>query len=133
MNPTEFDHLWTVIAPLLPKEPPKPKGGRPRLSDKQALRGILFILQTGTPWEHLPREMGCGCGMTCWRRLRQWQAAGVWDRLHAALLATLNSANSFNWQRFSSDSGSVAAPRGAKKPGRTRRTGANGGPSATSS
>ena len=59
------DALWARIAP----EPPKPKGGRPRVSDRAALTGILFVLKTGIPWEYLPAEMGCGSGMTCWRRL----------------------------------------------------------------
>ena len=87
------DELWTIIEPLLPKEPPKPKGGRPRVSDRAALTGILFVLQTGLPWEYLPREMGCGSGMTCWRRLRDWNRAGVWHRLHTLLLGRLGEAD----------------------------------------
>ena len=43
------DALWARIAPLLPPEPPKPKGGRPRVSDRAALTGILFVLKTGIP------------------------------------------------------------------------------------
>ena len=65
------DALWARIAPLLPPEPPKPKGGRPRVSDRAALTGILFVLKTGIPWEYLPAEMACGSGMTCWRRPRR--------------------------------------------------------------
>jgi transposase len=41
----------------------------------------VFVLKSGIPWEMLPKEMGCGSGMTCWRRLREWQEAGVWERL----------------------------------------------------
>ena len=67
-----FDDLWAAIAPLLPPEPPKPKDGRPRLPDRAALIGILFVLKSGLPWEMLPAEMGCGSGMSCWRRLRDW-------------------------------------------------------------
>ena len=52
--------------------------------------GILFVLQTGIPWEYLPQEMGCGSGMTYWRRLREWQEEGVWQRLHGLLLAKLH-------------------------------------------
>ena len=71
-KPIVSDELWTVVEPLLPLEPPKPKGGRPRLPDRAALSGIIFVLRTGIPWELLPQEMGCGSGMTCWRRLRAW-------------------------------------------------------------
>ena len=65
------DELWEIIEPLLPEEPPKPKGGRPRLDDRAALAGIVFVLKSGIPWEMLPKEMGCGSGSTCWRRLRE--------------------------------------------------------------
>lgn len=86
------DALWAIIEPLIPPEPPKPKGGRPRLDDRAALTGILFVLRTGIPWELLPVEMGCGSGMTCWRRLHEWHQAGVWERLHRVLLDRLGYA-----------------------------------------
>ena len=73
------DELWDVVEPLLPQEPPKPKGGRPRIDNRAALTGILFVLKSGIPWEMLPQEMGCGSGMTCWRRLKEWHEAGVWE------------------------------------------------------
>ena len=71
------DALWAELAPLLPPPPPRPKGGRPRVPDRAALTGILFVLKSGIPWEMLPKEMGCGSGMTCWRRLRDWHRAGI--------------------------------------------------------
>jgi transposase len=71
------DELWAIVDPLLPTEPAKPKGGRPRVPDRAALTGIIFVLKSGIPWEMLPEEMGCGSGVTCWRRLRDWQDAGV--------------------------------------------------------
>ena len=70
------DDLWAVIAPLLPPERPKLKGGRPPIPDRAALTGILFVLKTGLPWEYLPAETGCGSGMSCWRRLHDWHRAG---------------------------------------------------------
>src|SRR5512133_2069508 len=70
------DELWEVIEPLLPQWTPSPKGGQPPVTDRAALTGVLFMLKTGLPWEDLPCEMNCGCGMTCWRRLRDWQADG---------------------------------------------------------
>jgi transposase len=71
------DELWEVIEPLLPKEPPKPNGGRPRIDDRAALNGILFVLKSGIPWEMLPKEMDCGSSMTCWRRLKECHEADV--------------------------------------------------------
>jgi transposase len=124
------DQLWAIIEPLLPKEPPKPKGGRPRVNDRAAFTGILFVLKTGIPWEMLPQEMGCGSGMTCWRRLKEWHQAGVWKRLHRALLDRLGKADRIDWSRASLDSASVAAPGGAKRPVPARRTVANGAQSA---
>lgn len=119
------DELWAVIEPLLPAEGPSPKGGRPRLPNRAVLTGILFVLATGIPWEALPPEMGCGSGMTCWRRLRDWQQAGIWERLHLALLERLAQADQLDWTRASIDAGSVPAPGGAKKPGRIQRIAEN--------
>lgn len=124
------EELWERIEPLLPKEPPKPKGGRPRVSNRAALTGILFVLKSGIPWEMLPRELGCGSGMTCWRRLRDWQEAGVWQRLHEVLLRELREYDQIEWSRVSVDAGSVPSPRGGRRQGRTRPTGASSGSSA---
>ena len=115
------DELWAILEQLIPPEPPKPKGGRPRVPDRAVLTGILFILRTGTPWELLPQEMGCGSGSTCWRRLRDWQHAGVWQRLERELLNRLGDADQIDWSRASVDSTGVPAKRGAKRPGRIRR------------
>jgi transposase len=115
------DELWEIIEPLLPKEPPKPKGGRPRIDDPAALSGIVFVLKGGIPWEMLPIEMGCGSGSTCWRRLRDWQEAGVWEKLHRVLLDRLGVAAEIDWERASLDSASVPAKRGDKEPARIRQ------------
>src|SRR6059058_4426390 len=125
------DELWTIIEPLLPEEPPRPKGGRPRVPDRAALTGILFVLKTGLPWEYLPKEMGCGSGMTCWRRLREWQEAGVWQRLHELLLAKLNEADRIDWSRAAIDSSHVRAFGGAKRPARAWSTAQEAAPSTT--
>ena len=124
-KPIVSDELWTAIEPLLPPQKPRPKGGRPPISDRAVLTGILFVLMTGIPWEMLPQQMGCGSGMTCWRRLRDWQKAGVWDRLHKVFLDRLGEADRIDWSRAAIDSSTVPSPGGAKKPGRIQRIAAN--------
>jgi transposase len=130
-EPLVPDDLWDAIEPLLPKEPPKPRGGRPRVPDRAALGGIVFVLRTGCPWRLLPKELGCGSGATCWRRLRDWQVAGVWERLHARVLNWLGDEAAIDWSRASLDSLSVRAKRGASRAGRTRPTVARPVPSTT--
>ena len=124
-KPLVSDDLWAVVAPLLPAEPSKPKGGRPRISDRARLTGIIFVLKSGIPWEMLPQELGCGAGVTCWRRLRDWQQAGVWDRLHHTLLDRLGEADRIDWSRAALDAASVPAKRGATRLDPTRRIAAN--------
>jgi len=124
-KPLVSDELWTIVAPLLPAEPPKPQGGRPRVPDRTCLAGIIFVLQSGIPWEMLPAELGCGSGMTCWRRLRDWQAAGVWDRLVEVLLDRLGRADQIDWERASIDSASIPAKKGASRPARIQQIAVN--------
>src|SRR5439155_23264009 len=124
-KPLVGDELWEAIEPLLPVEPPKPQGGRPRVPDRATLTGIVFVLRSGIPWELLPQEMGCGSGVTCWRRLRDWQAAGVWARLHRTLLDRLGEAGQIDWGRASADSARIPAKGAAPRPGRTRPTAAS--------
>jgi transposase len=126
------NELWEAIEPLLPRESPKPNGGRPRVPDRAALGGIVFVLRTGCPWRMLPKELGCGSGWTCWRRLRDWQTAGIWERLHTKLLNWLGDEATVDWSRASVDSLSVRAKRGASSPAVTRLTGANWDRSTTS-
>jgi transposase len=106
------DELWRIIKPLLPTELPKGRGGRPRIPDRVVLSGIVFVLRSDIPWRMLPKEMGFGSGVTCWRRLRDWQRAGVWLRLHRALLDRLGRSGKVDWSRASLDSASVPAKRG---------------------
>jgi transposase len=116
------DALWNRIEPLLPKLPRRrwQAMGRPRVPDRDALTGILFVLRSGIPWQMLPKEMGCGSGSTCWRRLVRWQRAGVWRRLHAALLSELRQRGQLDLARAVVDSASVRALRGGKKLDRTQ-------------
>lgn len=101
MNGLEVDDaLWERIKPLLPVPPRRRRSpGRRRLDDRACLNGILFVLATGIRWNLLPQQLGYGSGMTCWRRLREWKAAGVWPALHALLSAELRDADQVDWAR----------------------------------
>ena len=129
------DRLWSHLEPLLP--PPKRRRrrypGRKPLDNRRVLTGILFVLKTGIPWEYLPTELGCGSGMTCWRRLHAWQRRGVWRKLHRVLLAQLQAADQLDWSRAIVDSSSIRALRGGKKRVRIRRIDGSWGANITSS
>jgi len=124
-KPLVSDELWSVCEPVIPQLKKSPKGGRPPVGNREALTGILFVLMTGIPWEDLPLEMGCGCGMTCWRRMVAWQRAGVWDKLHRIMLAKLQQADRIDWSRAIVDSASLKAVMGGKKPARIPRIAAS--------
>jgi transposase len=115
------DALWELIEPLLRPDKPARSNGRPPIANRQALIGILFVLKTGIGWEYLPKEMGCGCGMTCWRRLHAWQKLGVWQQVYEVLLAHLHKADAIDWSRAVVDSSSVRAVFGGTKRARIPR------------
>jgi transposase len=104
--------LWKEIEPLLPQQTASPKGGRPPVSNRACLTGILFILKSGLPWNMLPQELGCGSGVTCWRRLQEWTQAEVWPELHRRLLRRLGKRGSIRLSRAVIDSASVRAVLG---------------------
>jgi len=117
-KPLVDDELWNVVEPLLP--PPKPRRwkypGRKPLDRRKALTGILFVLRTGIPWESLPKEMGCGSGMSCWRHLHAWHQAGVWEKVHRALLDRLRAEEGIDLSAAVVDSSHVRAVGGVKIP-----------------
>jgi transposase len=128
------DELWELVEPLLPRTERRFRyPGRKRLPDRQALQGILFVLHTGIAWRHLPLELGFGSGATCWRRLDEWQQAGVWAQLHRLLLDRLRASGEIEWSRAVVDSTQVQAKKGAPRRARARLTGAVPAPSSTSS
>jgi len=116
------DALWSRIAPLLPLEPPKPKGGRPRVPDRAALGGIVYVLRTGIQWKHLSIALGFGSGVTCWRRALAWQRAGIWERLHHLLLDELGEQGQLDWSRVVVDTRSVPAKKGGSSSAPIPRT-----------
>jgi transposase len=132
-KPLVPDELWAIVEPLLPPHPPRPRGGRKPVDDRACFAGILFVLKTGIAWEDLPAEMGCGSGMTCWRRLRDWHAAGVFQRLHEVLLAELRKAGKVDWRHAVVDSSSVRAVFGGRRQAQILPTGLRRARSTTSS
>ena len=130
-QPLLDDALWARLEPLLPKprRRARRRGGRPRVSER--VTGILFVLRGGLPWQMLPREMGCGSGSTCWRRLVEWERAGVWRRLHETLLADLpdgdGSTSAGRWW-----TAGRSARCAGKKLDRTQPIAARRGPNTTS-
>ena len=126
------DELWEIVEPLVPRRERRYRyPGRKRFPDRQALQGILFVLHTGIAWQQLPQELGFGSGVTCWRRLQEWQQAGVWDRLHELLLTRLRAAGEIEWSRAVVDSSQIQAKKGAPRRGRARSIEAVRAPSST--
>jgi transposase len=127
--------IWTRLAPLIPARRVRRghRHGRTPIPDRAILTGILFVLRSGIPWQMLPRQMGCGSGSTCWRRLVRWQRTGVWQRLHETLLAELRRRGRLDQRWTVVDSASVRALRGGKKLDRTQPIAARRAPSTTSS
>ena len=122
-SPLIDDELWNIIEPLLPRAKRRRKknpGRLPEVEDRAALTGIIFVLRSGIPWQMLPQEMGCGSGSTCWRRLKDWQRAKVWDRLHQTLLSKLRAADRIDFSRAIADSSSIRALGAGKKRDRTQ-------------
>ena len=131
-KPLVSDELWTIIEPHIPiKSRKKRNTGRKPLPSRACLTGILFVLRTGIQWEMLPQEMGCGSGMTCWRRLRDWQQAGVWEKLHRILLKRLLNVDAINFDRCAVDSSTLRAIGAGKKRDLVRLTDENQGLSIT--
>jgi len=131
-RPLMDDDLWQTIEPLLPKPKRRRRrhSGRRPLDNRTVMTGLLFVLKTGIAWEDFPQEMGC-CGMTLLNRLRQWQRAGVWRRLHRILLDRLRAAGEVDLSRVIVDSASVRAMHGGKKRERAPWTAGKTDPSTT--
>lgn len=117
-KPLLDDQLWQMIEPLLPKPKRRRRRypGRRPLDNRTVVTGLLFVLKTGIAWEDFPREMGCS-GMTLLNRLRQWQKAGVWRRLHETMLDKLRVTGGIDFSRVIVDSASIRAMHGGKKRG----------------
>lgn len=115
------DLLWERLFPLLPERKASPKGGRPPADDRECLEGILHVLRAGCAWHLMPERYPSY--PTCWRRLRDWTAKGIWPRLQVVLLQELHDAKGIDWKRAVIDSASVRALFGGSTPAPTRSIG----------
>ena len=84
-----MDEEWGLISGLLP---PARRGGRHRSVDlRNVLEGLLYILETGCQWRHLPKDFPPRS--TVWGYLDLWSYDGTLARIHEALYAALREAS----------------------------------------
>ncbi len=119
MAPLLTDAQWAQIAPRLPRPRLKPLGGRPRTDDRACLEGILWVLRIGARWRDVPAQYPSG--VTCWRRLSEWERAGVWLRLWRGLLQTLTERKQLDWSEAFLDATLAPAKKGAMPSARHAR------------
>lgn len=124
------DALWERVAPLIPKEPAKPWGGRPRVSDRKIFAAVVYRLRTGCHWRALPDRFGSGS--TCHRRFSEWVAADVFEAMFKELLRFYDLKKGIQWDWASMDAAIVKAPKGGLLQARTRRTAPSGAVRGTS-
>jgi transposase len=109
------DDQWNRLKPFFPKTQPSRLGGRPRADDRACFEGILWILWTGAPWRALPRKYPSA--PTCWRRLRDWEDDGTWERIWSAFVEDLGEAQQLDWSESFMDATFVPAKKGARRSG----------------
>ena len=110
------DEQWNLIADLFVEPPAGPKGGRPRVASRPCVEGILWILRTGAPWKHLPRRFPSPA--TCWRRLKTWTEAGIWEKAWARSLRRLDRRGRVAHEESFADGTFSSAKRGVKRSAR---------------
>jgi transposase len=126
------DELWARLERLIPVPPRRFRyPGRKRANDRAALEGILYAVRTGIGWNRLPTSLFGASGATCWRRLTEWQQAGVWQDLHERLLAELRAAGQLDLTRVLVDSSHLRALKGGTTPAPARSTAPNPAPNTT--
>lgn len=114
------DGFWERVQPVLPVRRRRFRyPGRMRIDDRRCLEGILFVLFSGLPWEAVPAELDVS-GVTCWRRLQEWQAAGVWQQLLRVLLEELERLGRLDAARLLVDASIAPAKKGAPRRGQAR-------------
>ena len=107
------DEHWERIAPHLPQHLPSPKGGRPRVDDRECLEGILWLLRTGCRWQDIPLDLPSGS--TCWRRLQEWAGKDVLGELHAILIEELGALGKLDLEELLADATFIRVKKGAMR------------------
>jgi len=107
--------LWFHIEKILPPGKSKPKGGRPRMINRKAMEAIFFILRTGCQWKELPRSLGASS--TVYDRFREWEKAGVFEKLWQEGLIEYDKTIGIDWEWQSVDGCMTKAPLGGEKTG----------------
>lgn len=106
------DELWEIVAPLIPEFERRPQGGGTTPAEARAVfTAIVFVLTSGCAWRHLPPSFGVS-HQTAHRRFAAWTKAGLWRRLHRAVLDRLGAAGELDWSSAILDAASVRAKRG---------------------
>ncbi len=107
-----LDGLWEITEPLIPVSPKRAQGGGiPRADNRQVFAAIVFVLTTGCAWRHLPPTFGVSY-QTAHRRFTEWSDAGLWVKLHRAVLDRLGAAGEIDWSRAIVDAASLRARKG---------------------
>src|SRR5688500_17645996 len=118
------DGLWEIVEPLIPPQTERPQGGGTRYVDDRAVfTAVVYVLTTGCAWRHLSAEFGVSKA-TAHRRFVAWTEAGLWRRLHRAVLDRLGEQGAIEWSRAGGDAASVRAKKGSTdrpEPGRPRQ------------
>ncbi|NUP46042.1 MAG: transposase [Catenulispora sp.] len=121
-DPMVTDQAWERISALLPERPRRRRNpGRKPLDDRAVLNGILVVLGRRIGFEKLPQELEYGSGMTCWRRLRDWQRAGIWPDIARVLREEIPEARRIDFDRVI-DSGETAEGDGETRVARRPRS-----------
>jgi transposase len=108
------DELWALVEPLLPPGKTRPQGGgRPRADPRAVFTAIVFVLTSGCAWRHLPPSFGVTVP-TAHRTFTEWTRAGLWRRLHQAVLDELGSSGALDWSRAVLDAASVRLTKRAR-------------------
>ena len=107
------DALWKRIDPLLPNYKRSCKGGRPRLSLRKVMTGILYVLHTGCQWKAMPREFGSGSAIHAY--FQDWVNRGVFQKLWKAALEEYDDLKGIDWEWQSLDGAMNKSPLGGEK------------------